>query len=793
MIISMNWIQDFVDLRDIDINGLIQRFTLSTAEVEKIEIKGADTEGIVIGEILSIKPISDSDTLHLLDVDIGEKTVQCICSSSSIYTGMKTAFAPKCTVVRGKSITTQIISGYESYGMCCSEADLQISSDNSKIMEIPDDIPPGTPIKTIYDIDDIIFEIDNKSLTNRPDLWGHYGIAREFSVLTDRPLKKLDLQYQQDSIQLPPVSIEIQSDLVHRYSAVTVENVRELISPINMRIRLFYCGLRSVNLLADLTNYLMLETGQPMHAFDLRRVRCVEVKCFENNFVFQTLDGENRNIDKNTLMICSQGEPVAVAGIMGGTATEIKNDTDSFLLESAVFEGINIRKTMTRLRLRTDAGMRYEKILDPEMTVIAIRRFLSLLQKIDPGVKITSEITDKYLYHYPTIHLDFNKSFVDRYAGISISDETIMKTLPTLGFSVQKKEDHYYVTVPSWRSTKDVTIKVDLIEEITRIYGYDNFEIKPASSVLRPVRCSLEKTEETMIKNLLVRRFNLHEVHSYIWENHQIYNELGLEIEPNVQLYDETSPEHAVIRNSMIPSLLEFIYLNRSYSPEFGIFEIGRVVEGFLPDGNCNERKKLGLILFSRTKEPSDLFCQARNIIACMIDSLKYCRISFSKKDISHTWQHPSLTYSISCGDQLPGIIGILHPAVQKRIDKKSSILYAEIDISELSSIPGLGITYISPSKYPEIGIDFSFYSTSYSPIREVIENSGSPLLQNVKVIDIYNSGKSDQSISVRLSFGTHERTLLRSEIQIITDKIIDDLAARKIFLRENPLTEVEK
>ena len=609
MFLSMNWIGDFVDLSGLDKKALIHNFTLSTAEVEDIFVKGEDTYGVVVAKILSVENHPTSKKLHLLKVDKGDEVVDIVCGAPNVREGMRVALATNGGAVCGHKITPATIAGFTSYGMCCSEAELGISDDNSGIWEITDDIALGTDIKSVYDIDDIIFEVDNKSLTNRPDLWSHYGIAREFATITKRPLKPVPVCDLSVYDNLPSVAVNVKNgDLAYRYTALKVDNITRKISPVNMRIRLYYCGSRAINFLADLTNYVMLEIGQPMHAFDNRKVDKIEVQTFAEPFKFTTLDGVERDIDENMLMITSGDVPVAVAGVMGGDASKIEDDTNSLLLESATFDGVSVRKTTTRLGLRTDASMRYEKMLDPELCKTATARLLSLLFECDKDAKVISSFTDAYVKKYDTIVLDFDKRYVDRYTGIDISTETIVETLTNLGFGVKCDGDKFSVTVPSWRSTKDVTIKADIIEEITRIYGYDNFDVFTSESALLPVRKEVLKSEEDRMKDILVKSYRLHEVHSYIWSDVQKNRELGIETPENVRIINAQTPDHKYLRVSMIPTLLSFVKENKSYSDSFGIFEIGHTVDGFKENGYCNEEKKLGCVLYSKNESEEELF-----------------------------------------------------------------------------------------------------------------------------------------------------------------------------------------
>ncbi len=786
MFLSMNWLSDFVDFSGLDKLKLINQFSLSTAEVEnEIFFKGSDIEGIILAEIKEVADHPESKKLHLLKVDAGSgELIDVVCGAPNVRVGMKTAFAPIGAKIGEITIAPRALAGYTSYGMCCSERELGISDSHEGIMDITEDAPLGTPIKELYDIDDIIFEVDNKSLTNRPDLWGHYGIAREFAALTGRPLKPLDCVELSAFDHLPKVDMKIEDPLCQRYSCLQVENITKTISPVNMRIRLFYCGMRAINLLADLTNYLMLEMGQPMHAFDSRKVEKLRIKRFDAPHVFRTLDGVDRNCDENTLMICNDNTPVAIAGIMGGLDSEIVEDTTRLTLESATFDAVSIRKSTVRLGHRTDASMRYEKCLDPEMTVPAIARFLKLLTDIDSGVKVVSALTDEYAFRYPVRHLSFDKKFVDRYTGIEISNETIEKTLKALGFAVTVDGDSFEVTVPSHRATKDVTMKADIIEEITRIYGYDNFDIHTAEAPLYPVRAAEEKTVEDKIKDLLVKRFSLHELHSYVWAYYDEYKELGIEVEENIKLVNATNPNIETIRRSIIPTQICQVKTNATYAPSFGVFEIGRVVEGLKEDGLCNERKKLCITLFDKTKSVEALYYELRDILAIMTDDLRHATLTFETIEATKSYQHPRNLNAILLGGVKLGEMGIVHPTIGKKIDKKAAIVFAEIDVEAFAQVKNASIIYREPSKYPEMEIDVTFVANKFAPINEAILKADCPWIRSVRVFDTYQD-ENGKSITVRLLFSDNERTLTKEEVMAVIDTIIAELDAKGIPMKK--------
>lgn len=784
MYISMNWIKEFVDLSGLDELKLINQFSLSTAEVENdIQFKGSDIDGIVVAEIKEVNEHPKSKKLHLLKVDIGENDlIDVVCGAPNVRVGMKAAFAKLGAKIGEITITPRDLAGYTSNGMCCSESEIGISDDHSGIMDITDDVPLGTSVKDIWDVDDIIFEVDNKSLTNRPDLWSHYGIAREFSAISGRPLKEVEIEDLTKYSDLPKVDMKIEDPLCQRYSCLQFENIKRNISPVNMRIRLYYCGMRAINFLADLTNYLMLEIGQPMHAFDSRKVGKIRIKRFDKPFKFTTLDKVERDIDENTLMICNDDTPVAIAGIMGGLDSEIVDDTTSLTLESATFDAASIRKSTVRLSHRTDSSIRYEKALDPELTTLAIARFVNLLKTYDSGVNVISSLTDEYAFRYDTVTLSFDKKYVDKYTGIDIKSDEIYDTLTKLGFKVDRKDDDFTVEVPSWRATKDVTIKADIIEEITRIYGYDNFDIHTAAAPLYPTRPDMVKKDEDNIKDILVKRFSLHETHSYVWNYYDELKNIAIEPTGKIKLMNASNPNIETIRDTIIPTLLCQIKSNIGFSDDFGVFEVGRIVSD-VKDDLCVENKMLSVALYSKTDDVENLYFRLKEIIEVCVDELKHKSVEFETADPDFSFIHPVNYNRVLIDGTDIGMMGIAYPTVARKIDKKGSIVFCELDMQKIADIKNTSIVYSAPSKYPGIEIDLSFTSDKFLPIKKAIEKTNSDLINKVEVIDVYDNGFT-KSIAVRIHFSRNDRTLKREEVTDITDAIIEDLKSQGIKLK---------
>ncbi|NMP36579.1 MAG: phenylalanine--tRNA ligase subunit beta [Clostridiales bacterium] len=787
MFVSMNWIRDYVNLDGIDLKKLINSFTLATAEVEDIYEKGADVKDVVVGEIKTLENHPESNKLHLLTIDIGDRIVNCVCGAPNVQLGQKVAFAKAGGRVVAGEIGKATVAGYESEGMCCSEKELGISDDQSGLMQIEGDYPNGTDIKSIYPIDDLIFEVDNKSLTNRPDLWGHYGIAREFAALTDRELKPLTLaSLDYDGNERTKVEIG-RPDLVYRYSCIRMSGITRHVSPADIRIRLYYCGMRPINLLADLTNYIMLEIGQPTHAFDAGKIDKIVVTTPESKRMFTTLDKVEREIDENTLMICNGSEPVAIAGIMGGLDSEIVGDTDSVVLESANFDGICVRKTSSRLGHRTDSSARYEKMLDPELTMLAVKRFVYLVKSVDSGAFVSSALTDEYVRKYPEITLTFDKKYIDRYTGIAISDERISKTLTSLGFDVVLADDVFTVKVPSWRATKDVTIKADIIEEITRIYGYDNFEIATTRSPLKPIASSAARSQDNEAKDLLVKKFAMHEVHSYVWCDGRKFKKLGIDVESNVTVLNIESSENGVLRNSMLPTLLCAAYENKDFGESYGIFEIGRIINGTTESGVCDEQKHLGAVLFDKNGDEKALYFKALGMIRCLFEQIKHGKPDFRKITPEHNWQHPKNTAEIIFEGQRVGVICTLHPQNLQKLDKTASAVCFELDMNAFDNAKAYQISFSEPSSHQSTYYDLSLIVPSgikFSDMESAWGKLEIPELTGIKLIDTFEK-LGVKSITVRFFFGARDRSLGMNEIQERVDAILLKLNDIGVRLRE--------
>ena len=785
MYISLNWIKDYVDLDGVDVESLINQFTLSTAEVEGFERKGENVDKVIVGEIVSIENHPKSQKLHLLKVNNGTNLVDVVCGAPNVRVGLKVPFAVEGATVGDLKIVPAVVGGYTSYGMCCSAKELGISDDNSGLMELPNDWIVGKNIKEYLDIDDVVFEVDNKSLTNRPDLWGHYGIAREIAALTGRTLNPLKLY--NGEFGKTPVDVKVNSANCYRYTSTTVENITTKVSPLNMQIRLFYAGMRAINLLTDLTNYIMLECGQPMHAFDNDIVKDIQVNDLVEDTKFTTLDSQERVLPKGTMAICSAGNPVAVAGVMGGLNSEITDNTNKVLIESANFNGAPVRKTALALGMRTESSARYEKMLDPELTKTALLRYLQLLTESDNGVKVTSALTDVYNYHYPKLNIDITKNFIDRFVGVDIPENQIFEILKSLEFDVTKDGDVYHVEVPTFRATKDINGKQDIVEEITRIYGYDNLPALSCNQNVEPVTLDKGVALEYDAKYTLASKFGLNEVHSYIWYDSETNKQLNLKPTSVVRIVNAINKENDEIRSTMVPSMLKVVVDNKNTFSEFGVFEIGRVATELGNENLAVERKSLCVTLYSRNKSQTEQLLTLKEILEYLVTvELKY-NLALVPSTPNVDYISPANYYDVVVNNQKVGFIGALHPRNANLIGKNTTVVVTELDFSALIELEQNEVRFAKVSKYPVTGLDFNFLvdgNTNYADIYKIATSLQTELNYNVGLVDIYDDGSGYKSYTLHYDVCSLERTLSSADIETFHKLVINTFENNNIKLK---------
>ncbi len=793
MKISINWIKEWVDLQGVDIENLRKRFELSTAEIDDVIYKGKNVSNIVLARVVKVENVPNSTKLHLLQVDDGlSAPTQVVCGAPNVREGMVTAFARVGANVNGFAIKKAKLAGLDSCGMCCGETELGIGSDDYGIMDIVDvNAPMGTDIKKIFPIDDIVWEIDNKSLTNRPDLWGHYGIAREIAAILGKKLAPLAIDDLSKYNKLPALNISVETKNCYRYSSLSLANITRKTSPMEMQIRLNYCGMRNINLLADMTNYIMLELGQPMHAFDNQVVKGITVIEADKKLTMTTLEGEQHAIERGSIVICdNKKEPVAIAGIKGGLKSGISDGTTSLLLESATFDAVSIRKAAQQIGLKTDASQRYEKSLDPEMTVTAIARLLYILKKADKNISLTSRLTDVYNYQYPARKISLDLAFVKLRSGIDIPKKNIISTLRSLEFGVVDKGDKLEVSVPSFRATKDVSIKEDLVEEILRMYGYDNVQPQSIDFELKSVIQTPEVINEYRIKRLLAEKYGVSEVHSYIWNFAEFNKSAGIDSSSVVSLMDASNSGQSGIRSALLPSIIRFFYDNRNNFADIRMCEIGSVVESLDSNKLVNETKKIAILLASQNKTEKELYFEMKKIVENISQSLVGTKITYvagTKNSLLHPVNSCKL---ILPNNKQMGEMGVIHPSLKNSLDKRFNVALLEVNYKDFVGAPIVAAKRKENSKYQSVNLDFNFLvpnDMKYSDLDTIISQFRAKMIIEYSLKDIYQSAdlKGKKSYTFGFTITPKEHTFEMAEIEQFSKRLIEHMARNGIELKK--------
>ena len=541
MKISFDWISDFVDLSDLEPKALAEQITLAIAEVEEVETLQRHLDGVVVGQVASVAPLSEAPGEKRTRVEVltsantTADSLVTVCGAPNVRQGLKVAVArPGAVVAGGKTIESAEVGGVISQGMLCSAAELGFGDAHEGLMELPADLPLGAPLSEHVGQQDTVIEIDNKSLTHRPDLWGHYGFAREIAAVLKRPLKPLDSVELKAFAGLPPVDIVVDdTEACPAYSALRFRapKLAGRAAPLIMQARLLAVGARSLGFAVDVTNYVMLELGQPTHAFDGDKIDGIRVGRPESALDMVTLDGESRKLDGRDLVVWTGDKPAALAGVMGGQDTEVTDDTREYLLESANFHGPTIRRTATRLNLRSDASRRFEKNQPAVHVPLATARIVHLLQEAGVGVQATSNFSVCGDVAAPERSVNLPADFVAKRSGSNISEAQVGEVLTSLGFSVTpnpaKEGGGLRVDVPGHRVRQDIAIPEDLLEEVLRVHGYGQIDPVSPSLAVSVVPRNNSLRAQHKARRVLSQSFGFHEAQTYGWFDDRFLTSIG--------------------------------------------------------------------------------------------------------------------------------------------------------------------------------------------------------------------------------------------------------------------------
>lgn len=808
MLISFNWLKKYVNLPDsTTAEEVAAKLKASTVEVERVEVQGKNLEHIVVGKIISAEKHPNADKLKLCMVDVGNEQLQIVCGGSNVQAGMLVALAKVGAKVQwhGEGELIELkptkIRDVESAGMICASTEIGLGelfplTEEKEILDLSNlKVKPGVALAQALSLNDAILEIDNKSLSNRPDLWGHYGIAREVAVLFNKNLKEYTVEkisarggsaFGRKPGEKISLNVQVQAPkLCPRYMAVAMSGIKVGPSPEWLKKSLMAVGLRSINNIVDITNYVMADVGQPMHAFDANTVAetTIIVRTAQDGEELVTLDNEKRKLDSSMLVIADAQKALAIAGVMGGLGSGISDQTNTIIFESANFEAASIRSTSTKLGLRSDSSSRFEKSLDPNLTMQALQKAVGLVLEICPGAKVASKVIDESKFSLKQGPISLNIQLLEKKIGVTLRPKEVIKILEQLGFGLKIKGEEFLVTIPSWRATKDISIAEDLVEEIIRIYGYDKVQPSlPAFSIVPPEINTLRELEKK-VKNILVHSLSYTEVYNYSFVSTVQIARMGDDVKQYVELDNPLSKEKPFLRRCLLLNLLENLESNQAGNDTLHFFEVGKVFRledpGFRVESNGDSLlpgQDTWLTAVCLEKKNRAPFWEAKGIVEALSKSV-LPSIAISKS-VSRIGRHPSRSASFVVGEKNIGSVYELHPSIAKNFGLEGRVGIVKINLSALVDVPRVEKKYVPISVFPSIERDLAIVvkkSVSHQEILSALLNTDS-LLQSVDLFDVYegtNVGAEYKSMAYHFVYRNNERTLVTQEVDVAHEKII--------------------
>ena len=805
MKLSLSWIRDYVKIpEDADLKKLAYDLTMSTVEVEDVEYLARRFDNMVVGVIEKIEPHPNADKLRVCQVNIGSDVKTIVCGGINLREGMRVAVSCPGAIVRwhGQGEPVEIknskLRGVESYGMICASdeiglGDLFPASQEAEILDLSAfEVPAGTPLATALDLDDVLLEIDNKSMTNRPDLWGHYGIAREIAALYNLPLMEIE-PYRAETQS--DFKVEIESpDRCARYIGVEMNGVEVKPSPYKMQSRIWKAGMRPINALVDITNYVMLATGNPTHAFDADNITDhIVVRHAAAGEKLVLLNEKELTLCDDDLVITDSEGPVALAGVMGGAKDSILPDTKRVILEVANFESTGIRRTALRYDTRTEASSRYEKAVDPERCDQALSLSMKYFHELYPELKVTG-FCDRYVTPLKKAEIDVSLTWLAKRLGKDLTNEEVQKKLELLGFEVAIDGDNMHVTAPTWRSTGDISIKDDVMEEVARMYGYDNFEATPFTTAFEGAINQRDQDLIRSIKEYLAIRCGMQEVYTYPWMNDVFMNAVLQSTEGVLRLSMPPAPDLSYIRSSLLPNLCEAVVKNERYFDDFAIFEEAQVFfdrnytspydeTESLPE----QRRHIGAAFASSVKDVTQLFREAKGVLEYMPRYTHMEGFTFRKEE-KPVWADNIVWLNIFRGEEKIGDMGLVAKKVSMDCGIKNlSVMLFEFDATKLVPLRSRTNRFTHLAEYPETDYDISMLFDSdaaWADIHEAImgQKKASALVKEAAFVEEYRGKQipaGKKSVTIRLTIGSGEKTLTSQEIEAAAGQVMKKLGKK--------------
>ena len=805
MKVSLNWIRDYVQLpADADLKKLAYDLTMSTVEVEDTIELAKQFDHMVVGVINTIEQHPNADKLRVCMTDIGGRVESIVCGGSNLREGMKVAVALPGSVCRwhGEGEPVEIkkskLRGVDSYGMICGAveiglADLFPTKEEAHILDLSDfDAPAGTPLADALDLNDIILEIDNKSMTNRPDLWGHYGIAREIAALYDLPMKEFP-HFDRNVENTSGFHVTVEdAERCPRMTGTQIENVCVKPAPYWMQVRIWKTGMRPINALVDITNYVMLATGQPSHAYDSDHIAGhIIVRRAKAGETLTLLNGKELPLSTDDLTIADDAGIVGLAGVMGGAKDSILPTTSKVILEIANFQAAGIRRTALRYDNRTEASARYEKAIDPERCDQALDLSMQLFSDLYPEMKVTG-LVDEYPRHLKQAEIDVPLSWLERRLGKRLPPEEIRRKMELLGYGISFDGDNMHVVVPTWRSTGDVSIQADIMEEVARMYGYENFEAEPITTTFDGAINQLDKDLERRIKEYLAIRCGMQEIFTYPWMEESYVNAVLQSTEGILSLSTPPSPAERFVRSSLLPNLCKAVVKNERYFDEFSIFETAQVFrdENYTSPYDPREklpsqRKNVAGAFVTTAKDITALFRKAKGVVEMMARYVHMEALTFRQTE-KPVWADNVVWLNIYRGEEKVGDLALLSKKVSMACGIKNlNVMLFQLDQDSLVPLKSRTNTFTHMAEYPMTDYDISLLldgSVQWKDVLQTIGGIKSELLHGASFVDEYRGKQvpaGKKSLTLRLSIGSKEKTLTSSEIEEVASNVLNKIAKR--------------
>ena len=801
MKLSLNWIKKYVALpKDLTTAKLAYDLTMCTVEVEDAFDLGASLSGLCIGKILSVEAHPDADKLRICHVDLGDPEPNVIvCGGINLAPDMLVCVAKPGAWVRwhGEGEPVEIkpakLRGVMSYGMICASDEVGLeglfpATQHAEIMDLTAfDAKPGDAIADALDLNDVIIDIDNKSMTNRPDLWGHYGMARELAAIYGvelKPFEKVELPSEADGLE---VKIE-EPSLCARYVGLVIKNVKNVPSPFELKSLIWRVGMRPINLIVDLTNYVMLATGQPTHGFSRDHIQgAINVRRAREGEQLQLLDDTMLSLSSQDLVIADEKSPVALAGVMGGKLDSILPDTTEIIMEIANFNAMSIRKTTQRYGIRTEASSRYEKSLDPQRVDSAVTLAVQMFKKYFPSA-VVSGCVDNYPAPLSPTKVTVDACWLARRLGSELKGAQVAETLARLGFSCTQEDGNYVVEAPSWRSTGDISLPDDILEEIARLIGYENFDfVPPVIKLDKAVNQRNYDTERTL-REYLAFRCGMQEIFTYPWIDDLYIDAACVDKAQMLKLSTPPSPEQAHLRSTLVPGILMAVSGNLRYFDEFKLFELTPVffdkdyhsVNAEIEKLPKMERHVAGAFVGN---DPRTMFREAKGMLEYMHRFVQIEPLGFAQNE-KPAWAEDKLWLNVTFEGKTIGCIGLLSQKCAKAAGiKRALTVLFEVNVEKLVPLASRQNEFTHLPEYPLVDFDLSVIfdeSVTWEQICAFVKKV--ELVRDTQFVEEYRGrqvGEGKKSVTFRTWLGSDKGTLTSEQIETVTKQIINKLVKK--------------